>query len=519
MRNEGPPPVARTVRVVVTGATGQVAYALLPRIAAGEMFGPDTEVDLRLADIPQVIEKAKGTLMELEDGAYPLLSRVSAGADRAETFKDVDWALLVGSVPRGPGMERGDLIRRNGPIFVEDGGAIRDHATTGVRVAVVGNPCNTNCLIARHAAGAKVPDDRWSAMTRLDHNRARALLAKQAKARVSDVRKLAIWGNHSATLYPDFTNAEVDGKPAATVVDRRWLEDEFITLVQQRGAAIIAARGASSAFSAAQALIDHVRSLGPPRPGVVVGRPGAALGLVGVVGTVGAPPRPGSSFDFPWTACCTSIARWIPCCAASGRRPARACSLAMCSALFAAARAMAASRACVAGSCNTRASIASTRPTAARYSSVAGFSAAGRRAIAVSRSAMRRSDWVTSVSRRATSSVASATCVSSTARLRPNAGSPGRLDAAADPPAAASSASATTAASTGRSAATPKSERRPGTSCTGAARSDARSPRRSAGGALRRRCRAMSRAKSSSSPSRGSVIARSLRHAGSREAR
>ena len=254
------------MRVVVTGATGQVAYALLPRIAAGEMFGPDTEVDLRLADIPQVIDKAKGTLMELEDGAYPLLSRVSASADRAEAFKDVDWALLVGSVPRGPGMERGDLIRRNGPIFVEDGGAIRDHAAAGARVAVVGNPCNTNCLIARHAAGAKVPDDRWSAMTRLDHNRARALLAKQANARVSDVRKLAIWGNHSATLYPDFTNAEVNGKPAASVLDRRWLEGEFITLVQQRGAAVIAARGASSAFSAAQALIDHVRSLVTPTP-------------------------------------------------------------------------------------------------------------------------------------------------------------------------------------------------------------------------------------------------------------
>ena len=254
------------MRVVVTGATGQVAYALLPRIAAGEMFGPDTEVDLRLADIPQVIDKAKGTLMELEDGAYPLLSRVSASADRAETFKDVDWALLVGSVPRGPGMERGDLIRRNGPIFVEDGSAIRDHAATGARVAVVGNPCNTNCLIARHAAGAKVPDERWSAMTRLDHNRARALLAKQANARVSDVRKLAIWGNHSATLYPDFTNAEVNGKPAASVLDRRWLEGEFITLVQQRGAAVIAVRGASSAFSAAQALIDHVRSLVTPTP-------------------------------------------------------------------------------------------------------------------------------------------------------------------------------------------------------------------------------------------------------------
>ena len=249
------------MRVVVTGATGQVAYALLPRIAAGEMFGPDIEVDVRLADIPQVIDKAKGTLMELEDGAYPLLSRVSASADRAETFKDVDWALLVGSVPRGPGMERGDLIRRNGPIFVEDGSAIRDHAATGARVAGVGNPCNKNCLIARHAAGAKVPDDRWSAMTRLDQNRARSLLANKAGARVKDVKKLAIWGNHSATLYPDFTNATVNGKAASEAIDRGWLEKDFIPAVQQRGAAVIAARGASSAFSAAQALVDHVRSL------------------------------------------------------------------------------------------------------------------------------------------------------------------------------------------------------------------------------------------------------------------
>src|SRR2546423_7681272 len=164
------------MRVVVTGATGQVSYALLPRIAAGEMFGKDVEVDLRLADIPQMIDKAKGVVMELEDGAYPLLAKVSASADRAETHKDADWVLLVGSVPRGPGMERGDLIRKNGPIFVEEGKAIAQHAAKTVRVAVVGNPCNTNCLIAR-ANAKSVPDDRWSAMTRLDQNRARSLLA------------------------------------------------------------------------------------------------------------------------------------------------------------------------------------------------------------------------------------------------------------------------------------------------------------------------------------------------------
>jgi malate dehydrogenase len=258
--------LASTARVVVTGATGQVAYALLPRIAAGEMFGPDTEVDLRLADIPQMIDKARGVVMELEDGAYPLLARVAASADRAETHRDADWVLLVGSVPRGPGMERGDLIRKNGPIFVDEGRAVAAHASKDVRVVVVGNPCNTNCLIARHAAGARVPDDRWTALTRLDQNRARALLAAKAGARVRDVRRLAIWGNHSATLYPDFTNAEVAGRRAPDVVDRAWLESEFIPAVQQRGAAVIAARGASSAFSAAQAIVDHVRGLVEPTP-------------------------------------------------------------------------------------------------------------------------------------------------------------------------------------------------------------------------------------------------------------
>src|SRR5216117_950797 len=254
-----------TVRVVVTGATGQVAYALLPRIAAGEMFGPDVEIDLRLSDIPPMIEKAKGVLMELEDGAYPLLSGLTASADRAETHQRADWVLLVGSVPRGPGMERGDLIRKNGPIFVDEGKAVQRYASSSVRVVVVGNPCNTNCLIAR-ANAHTIPDDRWSAMTRLDQNRARSLLAAKAGVRVRDVKKLAIWGNHSTTLYPDFTNAEVNGKPADQVVDRKWLETDFIPQVQQRGAAVIAARGASSAFSAAEALIDHVRSLVTPTP-------------------------------------------------------------------------------------------------------------------------------------------------------------------------------------------------------------------------------------------------------------
>ncbi|HEU5287557.1 MAG TPA: malate dehydrogenase [Candidatus Limnocylindria bacterium] len=257
--------MGKTGRVVVTGATGQVSYALLPHIAAGAMFGPDTEVDLRLSDIPPVIEKAKGVLMELEDGAYPLLANITASADRGVTHRDADWVLLVGSVPRGPGMERGDLIRKNGPIFVEEGKAIAQHAAPTVRVAVVGNPCNTNCLIAR-ANAKQVPDDRWTAMTRLDQNRARSLLAQRAGARVRDVTQLVIWGNHSATLFPDFTNAKIKGRSASESVDKAWLEAEFIPVVQQRGAAVIAARGASSAFSAAQALVDHVRSLVTPTP-------------------------------------------------------------------------------------------------------------------------------------------------------------------------------------------------------------------------------------------------------------
>lgn len=277
-----------TVRVVVTGATGQVAYSLLPRIAAGDMFGADTAIDLRLADIPPMIEKAKGVIMELEDGAYPLLERVIASSDRAESHKEADWVLLVGSVPRGPGMERGDLIRRNGPIFVDEGRAIAEHAASGVHVVVVGNPCNTNCLIARHSAGSAVTDDRWTAMTRLDQNRARFLLAARAGAKVNEVKKLVIWGNHSATLYPDFTNATVTDKRADRAVDRAWLEKEFIPAVQQRGAAVIAARGASSAFSAAQAIVDHVRSLMRPTPAgdwfsaavVSDGSYGVAKGLV-----------------------------------------------------------------------------------------------------------------------------------------------------------------------------------------------------------------------------------------------
>ena len=279
-----------SLRVVVTGATGQVAYAVLSRIASGEMFGPDTEIDLRLSDIAPMIDKTKGVVMELEDCAYPLLSNIVASADRAETHHRADWVLLVGSLPRGPGMERGDLIRKNGPIFVEEGKAIQRYASSGARIVVVGNPANTNCLIARGNAHT-IPDDRWSAMTRLDQNRARGLVAKKAGARVSDVKKLCIWGNHSATLFPDFTNAEIKGKAASDVVDKAWLENDFIQDVQQRGAAVIAARGASSAFSAAQALVDHVRSLVTPTP------PGDAFSAAVVSdGSYGVPKGLVSSF-------------------------------------------------------------------------------------------------------------------------------------------------------------------------------------------------------------------------------
>jgi malate dehydrogenase len=256
--------VAKPIRVAVTGASGQVTYALLPRLAAGAGFGHDQPIILQLFDVPSQIEKVHGVVMELEDMASPLLADVLVSDDRAVAFRDADWVLLVGSKPRGPGMERNDLIRENGPIFVADGEAISAVASPEVRVVVVGNPCNTNCLIAMHNA-PRVPRDRWSAMTRLDQNRARALLARKAGVNVGEVKRLVIWGNHSSTLLPDFENATAAGRPAeAAIGDRAWLEGEFIQSVQQRGAAVIKARGSSSAFSAAHAIVDHVRSLRQP---------------------------------------------------------------------------------------------------------------------------------------------------------------------------------------------------------------------------------------------------------------
>jgi len=256
------------VRVAVTGAAGNIGYALLPRIASGQMFGPDQPVILQLIEIPaeKPMAALKGVAMELEDCAFPLLQDMVLTSDLKQGFKDVSWALLVGSKPRGPGMERNDLIKENGPIFTGQGKAINDHAAEGCRVAVVGNPCNTNALIAMNNA-KDMPRTSFSAMTRLDENRAKAQLAGKAGVHHTQVSNVAIWGNHSATQYPDFENAKVAGQAATrAITDRAWLEGDFIKTVQQRGAQIIQARGLSSAFSAASALVDHVRDLMSPTP-------------------------------------------------------------------------------------------------------------------------------------------------------------------------------------------------------------------------------------------------------------
>lgn len=254
------------IRVAITGAAGQIGYSLLFRIASGSMFGPDQPVALNLIEIPPAREALDGVVMELEDCAFPLLSDIVATTDLDEGFKDVNWALLVGSVPRKAGMERGDLIGINGKIFTGQGQAIANNAASDVRVLVVGNPCNTNCLIAMSNAPS-IPRNRWFAMTRLDENRAKSQLAIKAGVAVTEVSRMTIWGNHSATQYPDFYNTLIGGKPADQVIsDEAWLKDTFIPTVQQRGAAIIKARGASSAASAANAVVDTVRSLTTPTP-------------------------------------------------------------------------------------------------------------------------------------------------------------------------------------------------------------------------------------------------------------
>jgi len=246
------------VNVTVTGAAGQIGYALLFRIASGALLGPDTPVRLRLLEIPPAMKAAEGTAMELDDCAFPLLAGIDIADNPADGFAGANVALLVGSRPRTAGMERGDLLQANGGIFGPQGAAINAGAADDIRVLVVGNPANTNALIAASHA-PDVPAERFTAMTRLDHNRALSQLAKKAGVPVAEIAKLTIWGNHSATQYPDIFHAEISGRPAVDVVsDRGWLENDFIPTVAKRGAAIIAARGASSAASAANAAIDHV---------------------------------------------------------------------------------------------------------------------------------------------------------------------------------------------------------------------------------------------------------------------
>ena len=254
------------VHVTVTGAAGQIGYSLLFRIASGQLLGEDQPLVLRLLEIEPAMKALEGVVMELDDCAFPLLAGVVATSDLKTAFDGTSWALLVGSVPRKAGMERGDLLGVNGGIFKPQGQAIAAHAASDVRVLVVGNPCNTNCLIARSNA-PEVPADRWFSMTRLDENRADTQLARRAGVPVTSVTNLAVWGNHSSTQYPDFQNARIDGRPAPEVIgDRAWLEGEFLTTVQQRGAAVIGARGASSAASAASAAIDTVVGLRSATP-------------------------------------------------------------------------------------------------------------------------------------------------------------------------------------------------------------------------------------------------------------
>jgi len=249
------------VHVTVTGAAGQIGYAILFRIASGQLLGPDQPVVLRLLEIEPAMKALDGVAMELDDCAFPLLAGIETTSDLTTAFSGTSWALLVGSIPRKAGMERGDLLNVNGGIFKPQGQAINSHAADDVRVLVVGNPCNTNCLIARSNA-PDVPADRWFAMTRLDENRAQTQLAQKAGVPVADVSNVTIWGNHSATQYPDFANAKIGGKAATDVIgDQDWLRTTFISTVQKRGAAIIEARGLSSAASAANAAIDSVNSI------------------------------------------------------------------------------------------------------------------------------------------------------------------------------------------------------------------------------------------------------------------
>ena len=250
-----------TIRIAVTGAAGQIGYSLLPRIAAGEMFGSDAKVTLQLLEIPPALEALRGVAMELDDCAFPLLDEIVVTSNPEEAFKDANLCLLVGSKPRGPGMERSDLLKDNGKIFVGQGKAIAENAADDCRVVVVGNPCNTNCMIAASQSD-RFDNSRFTAMTRLDQNRAVSMLAKKAGVLIEKVRGLAIFGNHSPTMFPDYSNTLISGESAVNSIgDENWLKNEYIPAVGKRGAAIIKARGLSSAASAANALINHVQSL------------------------------------------------------------------------------------------------------------------------------------------------------------------------------------------------------------------------------------------------------------------
>lgn len=251
----------KKIKIAVTGAAGQIGYAFIFRLASGQIFGEDTQVDLHLLEVEPALPSLKGVAMELEDCAFPTLGNVIMTSDPKVAMKDINWATLIGSVPRKQGMERSDLLKINGGIFINQGRAINDYANSDVRVFVVGNPCNTNCLIAMHNA-PNIPRDRFFAMTMLDENRAIAQLAKKANVAVTDVQNMIIWGNHSSTQYPDFYNAEIQGKKVPEVIrDEAWLKNDFIPLVQKRGAAVIEARGSSSAASAANAIVDGLKAL------------------------------------------------------------------------------------------------------------------------------------------------------------------------------------------------------------------------------------------------------------------
>jgi malate dehydrogenase len=258
--------MANVIRVAVTGAAGQVAYAMLGRLASGEIFGPKQKIILQLLEITQVLPALEGVAMELSDCSFLTLQDIVVTDDPNKAFEGCNYALLVGSFPRKQGMERKDLLGINGKIFVGQGKALAANAAKDVRILVVGNPCNTNCLVAYHN-GRDIPADRWTAMTRLDHNRARNALAKKAGVGDEDVTQVTIWGNHSNTQYPDFTNAKIKGRPATEVItDRKWLEEVFVPQCQNRGAAVIKARGSSSALSAANGALDHVKNWLNPTP-------------------------------------------------------------------------------------------------------------------------------------------------------------------------------------------------------------------------------------------------------------